>query len=300
MTELGEGHEKIIIVTAADAGFFHLLDEMVASLRAASASLAFDIGCFDLGLTPEQIDRLRSRGVVVVTPTTGLKTAGPTETSQLCFLARPYLRENFPGYDIYVWLDADTWVQGQDWLRLLAGMARNAGAAFILENDPSYTSNVGLFLWKGKHYLRGYGPWLAARLMLKSQINNGVFAIHATAPHWVLWQRHYQSALSRTGLAAPHDQFALNVAIYRHHHPDCFLPPTFNWICDLSRPHWDEDAQLFCTPDAERRLIHIIHLAGPIKATQFDVKTTTGRILRGTLRYGGDRILVSGPNHPVS
>jgi hypothetical protein len=292
MTGLGQGAEKIIIVTAADAGFFNMLEELISSVRLSSASLAFDIGCFDLGLKPEQVSRLQNRGVIVVNPTTGLKTAQPPERSQLGFLARPYLRENFPGYGIYVWLDADTWVQGRDWLRGLAGRAKETGAAFVRESDPSYRFSFRYYLWKGKHYLKGYGPWLTTQLLLKRQINAGVYAMQATAPHWAMWQQHYQSALSRTGLAAPHDQFSLNVAMHLNRHPETFLPPTYNWICALSCPYWDEDEQQFCSPDADRRLVHIVHLAGSVKTKQFDLKTTKGRIVRGTLRYGGLRILV--------
>jgi hypothetical protein len=292
MTELSKTTSRVIIVTAADHRFYHLLDELITSIRSERGSVSVDIGCFDLGLTSEQIDRLKGHGVFVIHPTTGLKSPATETRGSLCFLARPYLRENFPDYDVYLWLDADTWVQGDDWLRLMTVKAENNGAAFILENDPSYRSNVGLFLWKGKHYLQGYGSLRASRLLLMPQINNGVFAMRADAPYWSLWQQYYQSALSRTGRPAPHDQFAVNVAVRLSRASDCFLPPTFNWICDLSLPHWDEDRQCFCTPDKGRRPIHIVHLAGPIKATTFDITTTDDRVLRGTLRYGANRTLI--------
>jgi hypothetical protein len=143
-----------------------------------------------------------------------------------------------------------------------------------------------LFLWKCKHYVLGYGIWKGLRLLSKKQINNGVFAMQADAPHWEIWRRYYQSALSRTGLAAPHDQFALNVAVYFGQASTYFLPATFNWICYLSRPDWDEEAGCFCSPDEKRRRIEVIHLAGPIKTKEFDIRTTKGRLLRGKLRYG--------------
>ena len=65
-----------------------------------------------------------------------------------------------------------------------------------------------------------------------------------------------------------------------------FLPPVFNWICDLSNPMWDDDAGCFCVPDGSHRRIEVVHLAGPIKTTVFDVKTTGGGVVRGLLHYG--------------
>ncbi len=288
--------DQAIVVTAANAGFFSLLSELVASIRAVPDAPVVDLGCYDLGLTGEQVAQLAAAGVRVIRPSTGLEAGRLAEdVGKLGYLARPFLRENFPGYATYVWLDADTWIQSGEALRGLITAARERGAVFVREDEPSYHSNFGLFLWKGKHYLYGYGPLRAARLLLRRQINNGVFAMRADAPHWTIWQRYYQSALTRTGLAAPHDQFALNAAVYLAGPPGATLPATFNWICDLARPHWDENANCFCSPDARRRRIEIIHLAGPVKTVSFDIPTTRGRILRGMLRYGAERILVAAP-----
>ena len=230
---------------------------------------------------------LEARGVEVVTPRTGLEAGAlADDASKLGYLARPFLREAFPGYDVYVWLDADTWIQGGAALAGLIEAAEARGAALVREDDPSYRSNLGLFLWKGKHYLLGYGALRAARLLLRRQVNNGVFAMRADAPHWAVWRRLYQEALTRTGLAAPHDQFALNATAYLHGLETAFLPATFNWICDLARPWWDAEAHAYCTPDASRRPIRVVHLAGPIKTTEFDVRSTAGGVLRGRLRYG--------------
>lgn len=277
---------RTIVVSGADAKFFLLLDELIDSIAAAPEVPAVSLGCLDLGLTPAQVAELEARGVQVVAPTTGLDTGAlAPDASKMGYLARPFLPENFPGYDLYVWLDADTWIQHGRALQGLADAALRDGAALVREDDAAYRSNLRLFLWKGKHYLRGYGPWRAARLLLRRQVNNGVFAMRADAPHWRVWRDLYQRALRRTGDAAPHDQFSLNAATYLEGLSTGFLPATFNWICDLARPWWDEDAQRLCTPDPSRRAIEVVHLAGPIKTTEFDIRTTSGGVVRRLLRF---------------
>jgi len=47
----------------------------------------------------------------------------------LAFLVRPYLREYFPCYDIYLWIDSDVWLQSPDMLRALIEGAARKGMA---------------------------------------------------------------------------------------------------------------------------------------------------------------------------
>ena len=283
----GEGAGRAIIVTGADANFHHLVSELVASLRRSADLTSVDLGCYDLGLSPAQCEELDRAGVRTVRPSTGLALAqAPPDPAKLGYLARPFLRENFPGYDVYIWLDADTWIQSGRAIEELRRTALAQGAALIREDEPTYRSNLGLFLWKGKHYLYGYGPLSAARLLFRRQINNGVFALRADAPLWEGWVRAYQGALDRTGLAAPHDQFGLNAAVHLGRARVGFLPAVFNWICDLSLPMWDDEARCFCSPDGARRRIEVVHLAGPAKSGEFTLRTTSGRSLRGRLRFG--------------
>jgi hypothetical protein len=278
---------RAIVVTAANETFFDLLDELLLSLERAEDAPPLEVGCLDLGLSAHQVSNLMARGVHVVQPATGLTMRGqPVGPTALSYLARPYLPDNFPGYQVYVWLDADTWVQRGRALVTLINAANEHGAAMVREDDPTYKSNLGLFLWKAKHYLFGYGPWRGARLLFSRQINNGVFAMRADAPHWAVWRHEYQAALMRTNLPAPHDQFALNAAVHLGGAHTRFLPATFNWICDLSKPDWDEDASCFCSPGSARLPIEVIHLAGPIKNQTVTIRTTRGRTLHGMLRYG--------------
>ncbi|CAN7291719.1 hypothetical protein LJR225_001528 [Phenylobacterium sp. LjRoot225] len=287
MTTASEDDYKgAIVVSGADAKFFDLLREMVTALRAANGP-GLEIGVYDLGLASDQLEWLAGQGVITVQPRTELRH-GITEnlSSKLGYLARPFLRENFPGRRTYVWMDADTWVQSASAARTLVGDATRHGSALVRENAPNYRFRMDLFLWKAKHFVLGYGPINGLRLLLKPHVNNGVFALRADAPHWERWRRRYQRALDRTGQAAPHDQFGLNAAVYLDRLDTHFLPATYNWICDLALPLFNSTAQNFCTPRGEAERIEVMHLAGPIKTTVFQIDTTGGGRVSGRLRFG--------------
>jgi hypothetical protein len=278
-------NRKSIMVTGADATYFELARELIASIEACCPSPTA-IGFCDFGITAEQRDWLRSRDVVVKRPETGLALGGPAEEWQasMGYLSRPFLRENFPGFSTYIWLDADVWLQNWQGIQALRDAAAASGAAMIRQNEQAYRLWPWLLGWQLKNFVRGYGVapglWLASR----PHINNGVFAMQADAPHWDRWRAHYQRAFGRTRRAAPHDQFSLNAAVYLDRLDTEFLPATCNWICDLAAPMWNAEQGMYCIPYAPFTPIAILHLAGPAKTRSFDIMATDGTSRHGPLR----------------
>ena len=63
--------------------------------------------------------------------------------------ARPFLRDYFPGYDGYMWMDADTWAQTPDAINtMLAGVATDDALYIASEIDRDY-----------KPYFLSSQPW---------------------------------------------------------------------------------------------------------------------------------------------
>ena len=273
-----------IVVTAADANYFEFAKDAVESVIACRKNMA--LGFLDLGLNDEQRSWLRDRRVEIVAPKTMLDLPAGlnAQQRQMGYLARPFLREQFPGHETYVWLDADAWVQGRDGLDALMQGAARKGAAFVRQNEPSYRFWPWMVGWMHKHYVLGYGLVRGLWLAWQPMINNGVFAMRADAPHWEAWRLRYQGALTRTSVPAPHDQFSLNAAVYLDRLPAAFLPATDNWICDLATPVWNEEIGRFCSPREPFDPIHVLHLAGAAKETVFDIKTLAGGTMRRPLR----------------
>ena len=108
---------KFILVSAADAAYFPLLRDLVTSIRAQPRGAAAEIGVLDLGLAADQIAWLTARGAAIVAPGWDVEFPGREQTpsSFKAQISRPFLPQHFPGYDAYMWIDADAWLQ--DWSR---------------------------------------------------------------------------------------------------------------------------------------------------------------------------------------
>lgn len=91
--------------------FLRLPPETAESVRAKVDSHA-RLGVFDLGLTPDQRRWVESRTHVVANPGWFHEFPGRDCASEWLrvLLARHFLRDYFPGADVYLWLDADTFV----------------------------------------------------------------------------------------------------------------------------------------------------------------------------------------------
>ncbi len=275
-----------MIITGSDAGYFEYARELILSLD-RQATRDASLGFLDLGLAEEQRQWLRERGATVVRPQSRLDFRGREwPVGMFGYLARPYMRENFPGFDTYVWLDADAWLQDSHTIAEPVAAATDTGAAFVRQREPSYRYTWWLRGWFVKHYVLGYGVVRGLLLASMPAINNGVFAIRAGAPHWDAWHRHYQAAYDRTQLPGPHDQFSLNAAVLVERLPASYLPATYNWICDLARPVWDAETGTFRVPRGPHELIRVMHLAGPAKKLDYDLEVLGGGSRRGSLRFG--------------
>jgi hypothetical protein len=131
-----------------------------------------------------------------------------------------------------------------------------------------------------------YGALRGTWLLTKPHLNAGIFAMRHDAPHWRAWATRYEAAMRRTGKITPHDQFALNQAIYQDRLDTAILPPSANWICDRGVPMWNDEEHCFCEPYAPFAKISAVHLAGPGKRTVYSIRRTGGASFRTLIRYG--------------
>jgi hypothetical protein len=288
---------RVVAVSSADTGYFPLLRDMILSLdRQMTADPALppiDLGIFDLGLTAEERHWLAPHTDRIVAPRPHFALGAGARPLDLAFLVRPFLPEYFPGFDIYLWIDSDVWLQSPDTVTAMIAGAQQKGMALVHESERAYRFQGWLFLWTAKHFVLGYGAVRGLRLLARPHLNAGIFAIHRDAPHWRAWAERYRAAIKRTGLLTPHDQFALNQAVYQDHLPTEFLPPRLNWICDRGVPMWNDATQGFCEPYPPYHKISALHLAGPAKRRSYRVRRTSGSEFEAMIRYGAgpDRAL---------
>jgi len=268
------------------------LQGLIRSLEAFSQRQDTEIGCLDVGQTDADRAWLTGHGVLLAEPTTHLGVPDSRlKPYERAFVARPFLRDYFPGRDIYIWVDADIWLQGWWVIDAYRQGALETGMAIAHERERSYTFQAWLLAWFAKHFILGYGPLDGAWLLSRPHLNAGLFAMRRDSRHWDLWVQHYQAAWDRTGMFKPHDQFSLNRLVHggvrkRPVVETTVLPPRYNWICDRGVPMWNDAEGALCEPYPPYRTIGAVHLAGPGKTMAYDIRRTGGGSFKAKLLQG--------------
>ena len=270
------GNEKKIIVTASNEAFAALLFDLIESLEQFSNSLADKIGVLDLGLSDGSKTKLLARNIDVVSPVWDIDVSAEVRASKpylRAMTARPFLPRYFPGYDIYLWLDADTWVQDKSAIKWLFAAAFDGSMALVPEMHPSYRITQGTLNWKldrlGACYRRDFTRFLH----LRNYFNTGVFAMKSNAPHWKFWADSFAEGVNNCESQFVSDQTALNYAIWKNSLKTHPLPATCNWCCHLSLPAYNKFSGRFCEPHLPHRELGIIHMTANAKDASILIKS---------------------------
>lgn len=296
--------ERVTFVTGGDKRYFPMILELIHSIRRFPQSAGIDICVIDAGLTPEQVRHLED-GLVqkVVSP----DWPGPLAARQgklkgqdhlKACVARPFIPQHFPGYDIYIWLDGDVWVQDWSAVEVLITGARLDAITICPEVDRAYgkvtkISWIGPMPWRPRSFLysngkKAFSGKVARSLYPWPGVNAGVFSMRATVPYWARWQELIVKAL-RKGKIFTAEQLTLGMMIYLEGAKVEFLPSVYNWICAFN-PMWDEKTQSFVEPYLPHNTIGIVHLCAMDdmrrdRSATVDTKTTDGRIVPMSYRY---------------
>jgi hypothetical protein len=280
-----------LIVTGADARYFEWLQGTVLSVRAHPPTRPVTLAVFDLGCTAEQRDWLKAHVDVVREPDWDFAFPGreqaPTYLKGL--LARPHLRRYFPEFGVYLWLDADAWVQDSAALDLFLQGAERRGLAVVPEIDRGSSATYGSLpqVWAAayKYYEQPFGAEVAERFCSYPLLNAGVFSLHKHAPHWDVWADRLDQGLQKSCTFLT-DQMALNLAVYSTEllHSTEFLPLWCNWTCHTGFPSWDKRSGRLVEPFLPNTPIGILHVTGR-KLDRVQVAATDGSLVEISLRY---------------
>jgi hypothetical protein len=158
----------VAVVSAADAQFFDLLQGMVRSLRDKPEGRDLALYVFDIGMTETQRRWLLLQGARLHIP------SGETYRDDLpsylrAFLSRCRIPELFPGHEVYVWLDADAWVQSWDAFAAYVAGALRTGFAITPETDPAYDRGTVLAVHQASFAM--FGPQCVERLRKTGPLN---------------------------------------------------------------------------------------------------------------------------------
>ena len=284
---------KTAIVSAADADFFAFLQEMLQSIEQVRPPGAKDVDLcvLDVGMTDAQRGIFGGRVTHIKDPGWDLDFPARSRTPRVlqAMFSRPFIPRHFPGYDIYIYLDADLWLQDWKVIDVLIQVARKNALAIVPEVHHAYASMYrqregakrALHAQFGMMYESSVAQWLAA---MAAQ-NSGVFAMHRSCPGWTAWAEDLQDALMRVDPVQPLvEQCSLNHAIYTGKVPFSPLAAKFNWICAEALPVWDSQRNLLCDPSIPHDPLSIIHL-NDLKAMPVEINCTDGSVRQTQLTW---------------
>jgi hypothetical protein len=276
---------RVALVSGCAANFFHHQIASLDSIAALRRRERFDVVIIDLGLEAHQIERLQSQYDARVVsarwpfePPARVKTPYP-----LAFAVRPYLPRLLPGYDVFLWLDSDAWVQDDRFYDRYVGAAENGSFAIAREDDPSYRHDLRSARWHYGNMFAGFGLEAGIRMLGHPPINEGVWAARADHPIWYFWQVHYERVLRRTGKANL-DQHIVHLLAARREVKMSLVPCEFNWICTRAAPVLDTRRNLLLSPRTLQPL-SVLHLAGPDKERLYTLATLDGGTVKRRLTF---------------
>ena len=163
----------------------------------------------DLGISPESRGWLQQAGVslTVFSREEYLTLPAPADLpaytdAQLC---RPFLPRIIPGYDSYIWIDADIWIQGRDTLRTYLDSLLAAGGNMVICPEFHYGYLPFRHLDSMLNFLTHqltvlYGEEAALQWRKRPILNSGFFALSGSSGVWKEWADEMQFLFSRTGI----------------------------------------------------------------------------------------------------
>lgn len=280
-----------IIVTGADSKFFELVQGTILSIREKPQGNSVDIGFFDVGCTPEQLQWIGQYVDYIVEPDWNYNVPDVDKKPRYlkALVSKPFLPEYFPGYEVYIWIDADAWVQDWSAIDLLVLGAKRKGFSIVPELVAKHKNRPWMQAWISWHYHVHFHHTEFDRLDIEPMLNVGVFSGARQSIHWSIWGKRLGQAISRC-LDFPTEQFALNVAIYRDIGLDRveLLPLNCNWVAHYEMPQWDLQRKIWVDPFPPHNPVGIIHLTADVKVRPTHiVLTTEGFKIEASLRYAG-------------
>jgi hypothetical protein len=274
---------RTIVITGCDAAHYELVIDLLNSLTDAGRE-GLAVGFVHVGddAVPPAIEAAVDYVAPVTDDVFQAQQLSGLRLSYLMVKAR--LPEFFPGYDTYVWLDGDTWVQNRVGLDQIIHCAQLADLCAHPEIDPNYFREPIPTDRLVKLY-GGLYPADAEDHVRLPMFNSGVFAARASSPLWSLW-RETMTAARKPMAETPDLYFSDQVPLHRliatgavSVHP---LMAVNNWLAHAALPSIDLARRRLTTPAYPHQEINILHLTWVTKDNRYRLPNSDRLI---TFRY---------------
>ena len=292
------------IVSLADSNYFELLCELIDSIKSFEESNNVAICILDAGLSDNQknillkkVDTIKKANWDIEVPS--YKVIGKEWLKSQ--VSRAFLPKYFPGYNKYLWIDADAWINSWETIELYFKGSDNNKLSISTSADRAYGRVVkadwligGFAKIKSQNYKHakssGFSEKIAREVALKPHLNIGVFCLEATASHWDVWKKNLKIAL-KSGKIFGSEQIAMNVTIYIDKLDVEILPAYCNYTL-IDGMKFDTKRNTFVEAYLPNHKIGIVHLAGKHnnnirmnKNHLIEVTTLEGKIIKKSARF---------------
>ena len=302
---------KTAIVTLSDAGYFHLLEELVDSIQSFTESSSVSICVLDAGMTDEQLNKIKNKVYSVEKANWDI----PVPTSKIngkdwlkSQVSRAFLPKYFPSFEKYIWIDCDAWVQSWFAIEMLRKACDNGklGIASMADRHNGRVARINWFFKnlgfvKSQNYKHakssGFSEKISRHIALQPHLNIGVFSLEGSSEAWSVWQNNLKKALSKGNIFGS-EQVAMNISVYADKIETDILPYYCNWIPNAGNTKFDLKNNKFVEGFTPNHEIGIVHLAGGVKIENEDMRfnkkltlkiyTTNNIIIEKNFRFNKD------------
>ena len=291
-----------IIISSSDNKYFFLIKELYLSLKNNGILDEYDFAILDTGLDLNQKNYFKDYNVLIKNAEWNVevpkyKILGRENLKTQ--VARAFLPDYFNNYKVYVWLDADMWLNDFESFYFYEKGALNDRLTIVPQSDRAYIKNANVEWLFGfpkkiktinyKNISKSISKSLGRKYAFHSTLNAGAFAINDNFKTWKCFQKNIKLA-AKKGRIFGTDQVALALSIYEDGLPSEFLPAYCNWMCEFNMPKFDSKKSQFVEPYIPNHPIALVHLAGlddirQDKTILSDVETLDGLQIKKSLRY---------------
>ena len=290
-----------IIVSSADKKYFLLLKELYLSIKNSGILNEYKFAVLNTGLDKEQLVYLKDNNILIKdaiwnVQVPNYKILGRDHLKTQ--VARAYLPDYFQNYEIYVWLDADLWINDSDTFLLYEKGAIQNCLTIVPQSDRSYFNNAKVEWFFNlptrvktinyKNIGKSVSKKLAKKYAFFSTLNAGAFAISSN-DIWDTFQNNIKLA-AKKGRIFGTDQVALIMMIHEDGFKAEYLPAYVNWLCEFNLPYYDKINNKFIEPYLPHHPIGLIHLAGlddlrTNKEILYKINALDGKTIEMSLRF---------------
>lgn len=277
--------KKNVIVTGADRNYFPFLRNLIKSIHRTGTIKECDLCILKVDKDNQYLDEIVNLVTSFKQADFSMRLSFSEKKNWFKLLTeRPFIKDYFPGYENYIWLDADTEILSVDGIKnLIAGtiykdlsIVPEINEAYVFKNKKFglkkiFSSYYKISGWSFKNYNKYLKKGLGEDLFFKPLFNNGVFCLKAQSQIWEVWKKNYQYALdnAKTDYGIKTDQLSLNKIIYDNFDLISILDSTNNWIIDKSEKVIMSNGTLY-TPSLPMKKINIIHYTNKDKNDYFE------------------------------